>query len=549
MRDKIIEIQYLNWFIALIVVVSFQSKTAAQLPSPGGVESPTFWITTSKVNNKFILKDLGNLRIEMNSLKEKSLNINFHDSYYLDGFEELIFHNIKFSQPTVVGVFFPEYDSSLGLNKKFYSLIQDGTAVYDFNSGNIKIEKTELTSTQILDFKDSDDFDLNDKKELIVSMKTGGYSYARMPDNINNQWGEDREAKMKFNFKGYLPELLIYEWRLTDEQWNRVHTYFAIKYGLTLKMNYYSSDGFIVWDPEKNKLFPYRVSAIGKDKNGALSQPKSNTTYEEFYGSGYSFNYSSKSENRSVSIGYKESDFLNLEDKNFLFWSDNGESIATEDLVEISPQFPKLFATKRKWKMQNEKLINLSTQITIGNPLLHELKSKIIKPCYYFLFDDGHLDISDIFPLTDTGVDNIKWNAENICFKFGVAEKLRFMVKEASTNFNEKRCGNIVEKKQMYDDFEKGYYYYKSDLNDFECRKNVVFKYITNSNLTFYAYGGIGNYTYNITDDTGPKTNHLLKLSSYEYSISGIAMTRNKKYKLTITDETNQSIELILAIK
>lgn len=544
-----------KYSILVIAIIGFQFTTNAQSSTPGGVESPIFWFITVKDNNgKSIWKDDDNSRkaIVM-AQKSTSKNINFHDAYPFDAMQEVVLHNTKINQLTVLGAFYPEYNSSLKLvSDLFYSVLYNDTPIYKFTSTTVNFDKSNISENFILPYNGN--FKITSNSELNKSMKIGSYTCSRLSNNLNNPWGEECETKIKFNFKGYIPEFIFYGRVLTIKELNRIHSYLAIKYGLTLDMDYYNSNDDIIWNPIINKKFHNRVSAIGKDIIGAINQPKSNTTYEELY----SFSYDADSGNRSVTIGFKENEYQNLSDKKFLFWGDDAGSIKRNDLFEINTAYPQLFATKRKWMMQNEGLINLPTIISIGNPLLEELNAKVNVPCYYLLLDDGQLDLQDIFPFNNKNLENFKWSLSNTNFKFGVAEKLRYMVKQATDQMSENGsgCDGITEKNNNTNiediRFKNGVYYYRNGGILTNCRNRILYKYSkTDKKLIFYTEGGIGKYRYTIKDSANLiiKVDTIEPMENKEYTISPIDLTKQKKYNLIITDETNQTIELILAIK
>ncbi|MBV1888008.1 MAG: choice-of-anchor D domain-containing protein, partial [Urechidicola sp.] len=68
---------------------------------------------------------------------------------------------------------------------------------------------------------------------------------------------------------------------LTDER-NRVQSYLAIKYGITLGVNgtsqdYVDSDGTVIWDQSVNSGYNHDIAGIGRDDDSDLSQKQSKT--------------------------------------------------------------------------------------------------------------------------------------------------------------------------------------------------------------------------------------------------------------------------------
>jgi hypothetical protein len=59
---------------------------------------------------------------------------------------------------------------------------------------------------------------------------------------------------------------------------NKVETYLALKYGITLSHNYLSSQGTTVWDRTINPAYNTNIIGVGRDDNSALSQKQSKST-------------------------------------------------------------------------------------------------------------------------------------------------------------------------------------------------------------------------------------------------------------------------------
>lgn len=59
---------------------------------------------------------------------------------------------------------------------------------------------------------------------------------------------------------------------------NKLETYLAIKYGVTLSHNYLSSIGTTVWDRTVNPAYNTNITGIARDDNSALSQKQSKST-------------------------------------------------------------------------------------------------------------------------------------------------------------------------------------------------------------------------------------------------------------------------------
>ena len=89
-----------------------------------------------------------------------------------------------------------------------------------------------------------------------------------------------------FLLKGDLAELIIYNEALTSAEINRVESYLAIKYGITLGYNdsqaytgtsdnYYASDGSVIWNGTTNAGWGFNVFGVARDDDSDLIQLKS----------------------------------------------------------------------------------------------------------------------------------------------------------------------------------------------------------------------------------------------------------------------------------
>jgi uncharacterized repeat protein (TIGR01451 family) len=92
---------------------------------------------------------------------------------------------------------------------------------------------------------------------------------------------------------GNISEVIVYDRNLTAAESQRVNSYLALKYGVTLNPiddeagiedgDYVASDGTTVaWDHSANSAYHNNVGGIGRDDNSALDQRKSNSVNSGF---------------------------------------------------------------------------------------------------------------------------------------------------------------------------------------------------------------------------------------------------------------------------
>ncbi|RXM60091.1 hypothetical protein BOQ60_23960, partial [Chryseobacterium sp. CH1] len=77
-----------------------------------------------------------------------------------------------------------------------------------------------------------------------------------------------------YGFAGRTPEIAYYNVSLSAQDRDKVDSYFAIKYGITLvqPQNYINSDAAVVWNSSVNTAFNNNIFGIGRDISGALDQ-------------------------------------------------------------------------------------------------------------------------------------------------------------------------------------------------------------------------------------------------------------------------------------
>ena len=78
-------------------------------------------------------------------------------------------------------------------------------------------------------------------------------------------------------FQGGLSEFIVYDAGLTTPERQKVESYLAIKYGITLDQtttqnNYVASDGSKLWDKDTAASYKHDIFGIAKDLNSALNQ-------------------------------------------------------------------------------------------------------------------------------------------------------------------------------------------------------------------------------------------------------------------------------------
>ena len=128
------------------------------------------------------------------------------------------------------------------------------------------------------------------------------------------------------NFGGHMAELIVYNRQVADFEAQRIQSYLALKYGVTLDQttpnNYVASNwngttGTIYWDATANAGYNNNIAGIGRDDSTSLLQKQSRSV--------------NPGDANMVAIGFTELAATNTEnsgifddDLSFMVWGDNG---------------------------------------------------------------------------------------------------------------------------------------------------------------------------------------------------------------------------------
>jgi len=357
---------------------------------PGGVPGTKAWYVTKADKSNYLTDKAGTINkpIKSKSTLAPNRNINFNPATYFgaNALDTITISNFDSNELNYVGIFYPEKGS---MNSLF--------SVESSSSAKLKY-KVQTGAIDTVGYKKylkygsstgGNNFEYTTAANAIeTAMKPGIFSFPWLRAS-HSAWGRESSLKQSILFKGYIPELIIYERALSKQQINQVQSYLSIKYGTTLEGSYYSSKGEVIWDKNDNllKKFHNRVCAIGKDSISGLFQPKSNTTYEDndypayFYSSDSSKTASVKafvpstdrpSLFRSLTIGFTGAGLAAVGENQFLFWGDdNGkiklDSVKTTAYKADKAKYPALQVIHdRKWLLYNKDNLKAKTKVVIA---------------------------------------------------------------------------------------------------------------------------------------------------------------------------------------
>ena len=377
-----------------LLLLGFALGSFAQ--TPGGVSGSELWFKTAPLNSdlqgyyrwqdfsgdsiRLMLLDSRGVKSELTLPNSSVHYFNFNPSLWLaDGFRSLsasLKHG-DLSQATVIGVFAPEL-ATIGKDMVVYALDGrkgDGAILSKDKAvrgrGVEPLDYGSASGEDLL-YQSSDSLSENGFKESALRV----VSYFKVSNPSTTLWGDNSNTTLfigtpstsgsfgtdfltslfgNASIRGYAPELIVFSRMLTPDERRKVESYLAVKYGITLKGSYLDSDGNLTWDMAENQAYHHRVTAVGTDTAGSLSQPLSATSYEESpvyaalkeNGTYHDANpYNPSSASRLLVMGRENGN--PMPDRGFTFWGDDDVALATY----TSPTDSLWHVMKRTWMVK-----------------------------------------------------------------------------------------------------------------------------------------------------------------------------------------------------
>lgn len=152
------------------------------------------------------------------------------------------------------------------------------------------------------------------------------------------------------DFSGNFPEFISFPFELSANQKNRIESYLALKYGITLSKasSYRSSKNIVFWNSLNSGKFGERIFGIGRDNISGLNQLQSESVKAK--------NYLVASVGQLETTNPIKQGNTVIPDENFIVFGDNSGVVSSLDPVNIM----NVQTLKRKWLSQST---NVSTQI------------------------------------------------------------------------------------------------------------------------------------------------------------------------------------------
>lgn len=348
----------LSFKIYIVLTVLFaQNLLVAQIKPPGNVLNPHAWIKAKKIGSFYVLENvLHTSEIELPSAAE-GIMFNGNPSIFFDAQKDSLL--IKLTKEQAKGqTLFIVYKLKATDKEQF---IWNSTA----NNKTISIATTDrLANLDTYKYKTYSNSVEKNKANIHFyhhnksNLKTGDYSIS-----IGKNTKEQLPPQV---FKGYISEIIVYNRVLSSLDSQKVASYLAIKYGITLSQldtkNYVNSSGAVIWEYEKHKKFSDNITAIGKDLNQDLVQQKSSNMANE----------------NLVAMKFRAID--SVATNYFTFWSDNNKPLLLKKQEEGFPN-----GISRKWILNYENNSKSGMDWIFD---LSQLEGKANEQDYYWLAID-----------------------------------------------------------------------------------------------------------------------------------------------------------------
>lgn len=144
------------------------------------------------------------------------------------------------------------------------------------------------------------------------------------------------------SYSGNFPEFISFPFELTANQKNRVESYLALKYGITLESSksYRNSKNVIFWTSRNNSRFGNRIFGIGRDNISGLNQLQSHS--EHLPG------YLVAAVEGIEETNHTKQEIVTIDDNHFIVFGDNGGATTLQAPNAVNVQI-----LSRKWLSQN----------------------------------------------------------------------------------------------------------------------------------------------------------------------------------------------------
>lgn len=432
----------------VILVLFLYLNCEAQI-SPGGVSGTMVWYKISQddiQNSIFENHIIGQIDISpcSESFENKLFNYNFSlssDNLCLEFRKHL--ETLTFQDFFLVGKNTTEDKNLSLLTTTFQVDNTDGHLpenYFDLNSKkvfnkNFTTEYSELNKEFLYNYQ----FYNVEKNKIKTRFGRNGETIYTLGKELPID-GIDYEENDAIPFAGLIPEFILFDDKLTKNQNQRVQSYLALKYGLTLqdKSSYLSSNNIEFYNAKNFKHFSKRIFGVGRDDRSGLNQLQSQSMHSEGF---LSVSIDDLTENNLIKTQNSA-----ISNRNFLVNGDNSKD-ATDFTVSLNndtKRFERIWLAQ--FTGQNIRLNNLTYTLQLNQGQIDFFKKhpefKIWMLIDHLASEESESDFEDPMVEYHKGVinyddytatfDNLNMDFEESGydqFTFGISDKLMLTVR------------------------------------------------------------------------------------------------------------------------
>lgn len=225
---------------------------------------------------------------------------------------------------------------------------------------------------------------------------TGGISSATTGDNGVMIGARIATSAYSGFYEGYIGEILFYNTTLNVTDLNKVHTYMALKYGITLdntgggtQGNYISPSGKTLWNAANNNSYHNNVIGIGREEIERLNQKQSHTIDDS---TRIYVDYLASNNFLNTSTIYNDSSYL-------IIGNNTGKLSSTVVSTLEKPSTGVITRLEREWKISNSNFINY-VSIDIKLDSIANLFTQNPAHLCLLVDDDGNFSNASVYTAT-----------------------------------------------------------------------------------------------------------------------------------------------------
>jgi hypothetical protein len=319
---------------------------------------------------------------------------------------------------------------------KAYIVYQCMDTLYENGLWNMvfdTLSRVGLSSHRILNIKKDIIYTKSTNDQALINALSLSWRNAKVDSSQSSIYvgGTDSLA-----FNGKLAEFILFDKKPNKRDNEYIHTYLALKYGITIDLlNYISSDDSVLWDTKANKTYNHDVAGLVRDDVMQLNQKQAS-------GKG------GKSE-LSLYLGtleeHNDSNNFQWANYNYLIWGHNDQALNQVDFDTV------LFTTnnliQRKWRIEahGTQIRNTFTQMAIDRSQIdsNSMIQLVICPNAdsTFTIDTNHIYQADSIGANHmVYFNNIKWDQDYSgadLFTFRIAPSLARKSKQQTTGIDQ----------------------------------------------------------------------------------------------------------------